>query len=243
MNMRRILDKIEMVLGNHSIQSTDFMDPYERKLAQSILNRFTEISYREMGGLIEAERKIILIYPDYLQWDNMDLPIVSLKIEGLVDKLSHRDFLGGILNLGINREKIGDILIHEGYANIVVKSEIGNFILMNLERIGKEIVKVRQIPLEELEQGKIEYKDILATLSSLRLDVLISGALNLSRKDSQRLVETRRVKVNWEPTERVSKDVEEGDIVSVKGYGRFTLNSIKGFSKKGKIRVEIRLLK
>lgn len=243
MNMRRILDKIEMVLGNHSIQSTDFMDPYERKLAQSILNRFTEISYREMGGLIEAERKIILIYPDYLQWDNMDLPIVSLKIEGLVDKLSHRDFLGGILNLGINREKIGDILIHEGYANIVVKSEIGNFILMNLERIGKEIVKVRQIPLEELEQGKIEYKDILATLSSLRLDVLISGALNLSRKDSQRLVETRRVKVNWEPMERVSKDVEEGDIVSVKGYGRFTLNSIKGFSKKGKIRVEIRLLK
>ena len=243
MNMRRILDKIEMVLGNHSIQSTDFMDPYERKLAQSILNRFTEISYREMGGLIEAERKIILIYPDYLQWDNMDLPIVSLKIEGLVDKLSHRDFLGGILNLGINREKIGDILIHEDYVQVVVKNEISSFILVNLERVGKEKVKVKQILLEDLSPGKIFYKDISTTVPSLRLDALISGGWNLSRNESQKLVESGKVKVNWEPIERVFEDIKEGDMISVKGYGRFLLNLIEGVSKKGRKKVKLRLLK
>ena len=69
MNMRRILDKIEIVLNSHRIQSTDFLDPYERKLAKSILNRFPEIDYCEIGGLDEGERKVILIYPDYHQLD------------------------------------------------------------------------------------------------------------------------------------------------------------------------------
>lgn len=242
-NMRRVLDQIEIVLNKHTVGITDFMDPYERRLAKSLLNRFTDISYKELGGIDEGERKVILIYPEYFQYQNMDTPICSLKIEGNIATLSHRDFLGAILNLGINREKIGDILIHEDNVQVVVKSEISDFILISLTRIGKERVKVKEIPLNELKPGNIEYKNILATVHSLRLDALISNAWKLSRKDSQQLIESKKVKVNWEPIERVSKDIGEGDIISAKGYGRFILNSIKGISKKGRIRVELRLLK
>lgn len=243
MNMRKVLDKIEIVLDKHSVQSTDFMNPYERRLARTILNQFTDIEYEELGGLDEAERKVILIYPDYFQYDNKEVPIDFLTIEVSLSNPSHRDFLGGILSLGINRDKIGDILIHEGYAQVVVKKEISSFIFMNLDRIGKEKVKVDQIPLEKLKLGHIEYKNIWTTIASLRLDVVISSALNLSRKDSQALIQSKKVKVNWEPIDKVSRDIEEGDIVSVKGYGRFILNSIIGISKKGRTRVQIKLLK
>lgn len=243
LNMRKVLDKIEIVLDKHIVQYTDFFDPYERRLAKSILNQFSDIAYKELGGIKEAERKVILIYPDYYQYDNMDVPIASLMIEANTQKYSHRDFLGSILNLGINREKIGDILIHEDYVQLVVKKEIFEFILINMRKVGKEKVKVKQIPLECLRQGHVEYKDILITIPSLRLDAIISGGLNLSRNDSQRLIESERVKVNWEPVSRVSKEVLEGDTISVKGYGRFILNSVEGISKKGRVRIKIRLLK
>ncbi|WP_236915778.1 YlmH family RNA-binding protein [Clostridium sp. Cult2] len=243
LNMRKVLDQIEIVINRHTIGSTDFMNPYERRLAQSVLNRFMDISYKELGGIDEAERKVILIYPEYFQYQDIESPIKSLMIEGNIGNLSHRDFLGGILNLGINREKIGDILIHEDNVQVVVKNEISDYILISLTKIGRERVKVKEIPLRELKQGHIEYMDIFATVSSLRLDALISSAWNLSRSKSQELIESKRVKVNWEPIERVSKDIGEGDIISAKGYGRFILNSIKGISKRGRVRVELRLLK
>ena len=242
LNMRRVLDKIEMVLDRHTVESTDFMDPYERRLARSIINRFNEISYEELGGLEEAERKIILLYPDYYEYNEMDIHIRSLAIEGDIGKLSHRDFLGALLNLGINREKIGDILINKEQVQLVVKEDILDFILISLERVANKRVKAKEIPLKDLSMGTINYKDVVITISSLRLDALISGVWNLSRTDSQKLIESDRVKVNWEPIRRVSKDINEGDIISVKGYGRFILNSIKGVSRKGRVRVEIRLL-
>lgn len=242
-NMRRVLDKIEVVLRRHSIETTDFMNPYERKLAKSILDQFMDISYRESGGLNSSERKIISIYPDYYEYRELKIPIDYLMIDGFVEKLSHRDFLGAILNLGINRDKIGDILIHNEYAQIIVKDEISSFILMNLERVGSGKVSIKEIELEILVPGIIDYKEIITTISSLRLDVLLSGALNLSRNDSKKIIGASKVKVNWEPIDKVFQEVEERDIISVKGYGRFILYSIKGISRKGKMRIKLRLLK
>lgn len=243
LSMRKLLDKLEIVLNKHIVESTDFFDPYQRRLAKSILNRFVQISYRELGGIDEAERKVIQIYPEYLQEDTIELPINSLEIKGSISTLSHRDFLGGILNLGINREKVGDILIHEDSAQVVVKKEVFGYILTNLTKIGRQKVNVREIAMDKLKLGLLEYEDISTTVSSLRLDALISSTWNLSRKASQGLIESKRVKVNWEPIMRVSKEIAEGDIVSVKGYGRFILNSVKGISRRGRIKIGLRLLK
>lgn len=243
LNMRKLLDKVEIVLNKSLIQTTDFLDPYERRLSKSILNRFLDIEYEEVGGIDEAERKIIIIFPPYIQIEDINNYINALSIEVDNVNLSHRDFLGGILNLGINRSKVGDILIHEGYAQTVVKREISDYILANLTKIGKHKVKVKEIHLDSLKKAEVDYLIRKTTLSSLRLDVLISGALNLSRSISQKLISSGRVKVNWEPIDKTAKDIEEGDIISVKGFGRFILNSIEGTSKKGRIKVELKLLK
>lgn len=241
-NTRRVLDKIEIVLNRHTIESTDFMDPYERKLAKSILSQFMDISYKEFGGLDNSERKTIVIYPDYYRHEDIQTPIESLMLKGYIDNLTHRDFLGAILNLGINRDKVGDILIHRSHAQLVVKSEIANFISMNLERIGRERIKVSKIKLSDIQPGEIDYKEKFKTVSSLRLDVIISSVLNISRNDSKKIILTERVKVNWEPIDRIFKELEEGDMISVKGYGRFKLQSIEGISRKGKPQIKFRLL-
>ena len=240
--MRQILDKIEIVLNKHLVESTDFLDPYSRLLAKSILNQFPEIDYIEEGGLEEGERQIISIYPDYYYPGDVDSSIVALRIRGNFSNLSHRDFLGSILGLGINRSKIGDILVHEDFTDIVIKKEISSFIEFNLEKVGNNKVSIEEIQLDDLIPVEITYKEIHKNLSSYRLDVYISGAYNLSRQDSTSLIKSGNVKVNWEPIDKISKEIEVGDIVSIKGYGRSIFHSIDGLSKKGRIKSKIRIL-
>lgn len=240
--MRQILDKIEVVMNNHIVESTDFLDPYSRLLGKSILNRFLEIAYLEDGGIEESERQTITIYPDYYYLENEDISITALRLKGNIEDLSHRDFLGSILGLGINRSKVGDILLHEEYVDIVVKKEIADFIIFNLERVGNSKVTVEEIDLKYLRPGKNLYKEIKRTLSSYRLDVYISGAYNLSRQEATNLVRSGNVKVNWEPIDKISKDLEVGDVISIKGYGRSIFHSIEGLTKKGRIKSTIRIL-
>lgn len=242
-NMRQVLDKIEIVLKKHNNLSTDFLDPYARGLAKSILNLFTEISYKELGGIHKAERKVISIYPSYLSHEELEIPIMALEIRGISSKYSHRDFLGSLLSLGINRDKTGDIFIHENYAQIVVKNEISSFILMNLKKIGNANINIKKIQLKDLNLGKIKYKEVFVVIPSPRLDTLVGGAWNLSRNDSKKVIESGKVKVNWQPIERVFKDIKEGDLISAKGYGRFILDTVEGITRKGNIKVKLKLLK
>ena len=240
--MRRLLDKIEMVLDNHVIESSDFLDPYERYLAISILNRFDEVEYIEYGGYEDAERKIIIIFPFYQVKEDIPLGLSFLKIFGDLGDLSHKDYLGAILNLGIDRNKIGDILVNGDYGFVIVKKEIGDFILYNLQKIGNKNTKINYVSSKELIIPEVQYKEIREFLSSLRLDVVISVSYNLSRKDSMNIIKSGNVKVNWEPIDKPSLELKIGDIVSVRRYGRFMLYGIEGISKKGRLRSIIRIL-
>lgn len=242
LEMRKTIDKVEIVLNNHSNEFTDFLDPYERLLSKSILNRFTEINYLENGGINDAERQVIGIYPDYLESDNLELNITAIRISGDLKSLSHRDFLGAILNLGIKRSKIGDILIHDDYTDIILKREIADFILFNLEKIANSKVYLEEISLESLVPVEVLYKEFNKVLSSYRLDVYISATYNLSRQDSMNIIKSGSVKVNWESIDKASKEIEIGDLISVKGYGRSILHSVDGFSNKGRIRTKIRII-
>ncbi|NMA87250.1 MAG: RNA-binding protein, partial [Tissierellia bacterium] len=241
-NIRRLLDKIEIVLNRHIIQSTDFLDPYEIQVSIFVLNQFDNIAYCIFGGLEDSERKIIIIYPHYYILGEEDIELNYLMIYDYISGFSHRDFLGTVLGLGINREKIGDILIHEDYTQIIVKKEISDFILISLKKIGRENVKIKEIKRKDLVPVKLEYREITTTASSLRLDNIISSALNLSRKESQRLIDLNFVKVNWESINRFHREIEDGDMVSVRGYGRFIVELL-GKTRKDRYRINIKLIK
>lgn len=240
--MRKVLDKIENVLNNHSVEATDFLDPYEGYLAKSILHRFDDINYIESGGLDSCERRIFIIGPDYLDENQLKPKLSFLRIKGDLEGLSHKDYLGAILNLGIKRSKIGDIFVQDDYTDIVVKDEISSFIIYNLEKIANKKVEITEINKMDLEEPKLDFKEVNKFLPSLRLDVVLSNIYNLSRAESMNIIKSGNVKVNWEPTNKSSKELEVGDTISTRGYGRAKLHSIDGMSKKGNIHVSIRIL-
>lgn len=241
-NMNRVLDLISMVMKNYNIETTDFIDPYSARVAESILNRFSDIGYKIFGGFDESERKIVIIYPDYHYFTNKDSKLKVLRLVGDMSGLSHPDFLGSILALGIVRDKVGDILLGDTYTDIIVKSEIANYVSMNIKKIGNKNFKVIEKNFEDLEYKEPDFKEINSTMSSLRLDSYVSSAYNLSRKIGQNLIESGNVKVNFEPIEKTSFEVKEGDLISVRRYGRSKLFKINGISKKDRYKVVIRLL-
>lgn len=240
--MRKLLDKVKIVNKNHSIEITDFLDPYEIILAKSILNRFNDINYCEYGGFEQSERKVIAIFKDYYDENSVDYNLCSLKMTGSVDDLNHRDYLGAILKLGIKRTKIGDILVDESSASVILKEEIKDFVLFNLEKVGNQKINLEELSLDKIVYKEPKFKEIRGFLNSLRLDLVISFVCNISRSESSKIINSNKVKVNWEIIYKASKDLEIGDIVSVKGFGRFTIHSFEGYSKRGKINIIIRIL-
>ncbi len=239
--MRQLLDKVENVIKHHTTQSTDFYDPYEIYLAKSILNRF-DIGYQVQGGMEFVERKLIQIFPSYYDMTSLVYPVKCLKITGDILKLSHKDFLGGLLNLGIKRSKLGDILLYDDYCALIVKNEISDFILLNLEKIGNKNISIEDMDFETLIQPEIKYIEKKDFLASTRLDIVLSAAYNISRVESSNIIKSGKVKVNWESIIKPSTELDEGDTISTRGYGRAILHSIGGLSKKGNLKATIRIL-
>ncbi len=242
--MKKVIDKAESVLRNHEARHTDFLDPYQRELAYSILNRL-DVSFYEEGGLEDAERKSIVIFPEYMTRDNIENPIKAIEIKGdfKFNSVSHRDYLGAILGLGIKREKTGDIFISEDSATVILHTEMLDFFIFNLKNIGRESVEVSEIELSEIVRPKEEFDDKDLTLSSLRLDSLISAVCNISRSKSTVLINQGKVKVNWRPIENISHEIKVGDMLSIRKFGRMKVIESLGRSKKDKEKVKVRIYK
>ncbi|MGM0395790.1 MAG: RNA-binding protein [Bacillota bacterium] len=240
--MRRLLDLIQSVIKYHKTAVSDFMDPYERRMSESILNRFQDIAFAYDGGPEEAERKCIIIHPEYLYIGDNENPLSYLKVTGQLEGLNHKDFLGAVLGLGITREKIGDILVYDDCSIIIVKKEIKDFILLNFEKAGNATLKISEIPRNYLEYPEPDFIETRKFVSSLRLDVFLSAAYNLSRSESMSLIKSGKTKVNWEKTEKADRVLDPGDVVSVRGKGRTILYGIEGISKKGRYNLIIRKL-
>ncbi|MBE6901766.1 MAG: RNA-binding protein [Ruminococcaceae bacterium] len=152
------------------------------------------------------------------------------------DSLSHRDFLGAILSLEIKRELVGDILTAEGHA-VVFVHEMAAELVMALDKIGKVGVSCERGVTRPLPQQQI--KRIDTTVSSLRLDCIVSAAVNTSRDRSASLIKSGMVNADFSPCLNVSAEVKENTVISVRGSGRFRLSEISGETRKGRIRVVI----
>lgn len=238
----KVLDKVESVCKSHTIRCTDFYDPYQISLCESILNNILDISYMIEGGYDKAERKVIVIYPEYMELYKEDIPISGIKIEGKFENkdLTHRDFLGAILNLGLKREKVGDILVGDGQANIILRNELCDFIQLNLEKISKYKVDVGEIPFCELIEIEEDFKIIRATVASLRLDTIIGVGFGESRNAISKLIGNDRVKVNFKIVNQPSYVIEQGDMISFKGKGRIILDKIGNKTKKDRYQISIK---
>ena len=209
-----------------------------------ILNSFNDIRYSVDGGYNDAERKVIFIYPYYMEYEDIKNPLEIVQIEGnfKFKEISHRDYLGAILNLGIVREKIGDIIIHDNFCQVIVDNSICDFLTLNLNKVSRNKVIVNKISRDDIIPNSPNYKEVSFTVSSQRLDCIISGLYNISRQDSLKYINGERVHVNYEKITSPSKEIEDNSLISVRGKGRSIIVNVGDITKKGRIKVQAKLI-
>ncbi|MCL1884160.1 MAG: YlmH/Sll1252 family protein [Defluviitaleaceae bacterium] len=216
---------------------TDFLDPFRCAAFTKILAANREISVAEYGGFENAERKMLGFFTENASDEFFPItPITFTYNEKFSKPPSHRDYLGSVLGLGLERGKIGDIRIGESGAILYVSSDISEYICENLNQVKRTVVKGKiGETLQIAESQNIEKR---ITVPSLRADAVISSALNLSRGKVVTLFESQKVFINWKPAKK-TQTLTEGDAITIRGLGRLKLNSIEGNTKKDRIILQI----
>jgi Uncharacterized conserved protein, contains S4-like domain len=189
------------------------------------------------GFFQESERRMISFNNKY----DSPFPMKLIKIENTskFSKLTHRDFLGGMLSLGIERNKIGDLLVDENVCYVPVHEDIESFILYNLEKIAKVICKVSVV--EKIEQiPKFKFKEEIILISSLRIDGIVSKITNLSRAKAATMIEQGQVLINYVKIKNKSYELKGEERITIRGFGKFIIGDSIGNSKSGKIKVIIK---
>lgn len=234
------LDRLALVEKTGDPQYTDFFDPFQQRTVDRLMPLFTGYKHITWGGYPEAERARIVIFPAVRQLKASNIPLSILEADtGQYGAgLTHRDFLGSVLGLGLRREKIGDLLmIGEGKAQLIVHPEILPFLLSNWTQTGQYSVRIREIAGSELTPPAVRSRDIKTTVASLRIDAVASAGFNVSRSKLSPAIRTGQVKLNWQAVKNASAEVKQGDIISLAGRGRVEVAEIQGESKKGRIQL------
>lgn len=230
-----IIDKINLTKNKDIPFVTCFLTPLELSITLDILNK-NFIKYKVFGGYNNATRNKVCFYVFESEY-NFNIDIIKITYNKKFSReLSHSDFLGSILGLGISRDLVGDIIINNS-TYIFLDNSISDYILANYEYVGKTKVKVEknnefQLPIETKEIANFSF-------SSLRIDTVISSVFNISRNTSKELIEKDRVFRNYMVVNNCNKTIEEGDIISVRSYGKFQFIEETGTTKKGKVRGDI----
>jgi RNA-binding protein YlmH len=215
---------------------TEFLNMNEINLYYTIKNDIPSVSVKLFGGYEEAERKMLCFFDNALELEP-DFPIDCIHIEPLnakfSDALTHRDYLGALLNLGIERYTIGDILITNNEGNVYCNSKMGDYILQNLTKIRHTNVKCSRINLDEVNYTP-KFQEIRGTVASVRLDTILTLAFQGSRSSLANLIAAGKVYVNSRLIESNSYALKEGDIVSVRGYGKFIYKEQQNQTRKGR---------
>lgn len=233
-------DAILIAENKYTVKSVGFLTPAERVVLQKNCAKPHGGKVLYFGGYEEAERTLFVALPEYFEDEDAKDEIALLVATGRnITEMSHRDFLGSLMGLGIKREMVGDILLFEDKCLIFVKREIADYIIGNLEKIGRNGIKIEKAELGDFEIPPKRTEEIGGTVAGVRLDCVLSVALKTSRSKTVEYIASGKVTVNWEETENVSKMLSEGDILSVKGKGRYKLSKIGDLTKKGRYSIVV----
>ena len=220
---------------------SDFLNLNEISNLMSLKKELSFVTLSLYGGYTQAERQIAVFAPDAFLPALEDYPISILKIQPLNKKfaqdLTHRDFLGAILNLGIDRCKIGDILVKESTAFVFVHTSMADFLIEQLCRIKHTSVKAEYC--FEADEIKPSFAHIEGSISSERVDAVMALAFQSSRTALSQLVAGEKVFVNGRLCFSNSQILKKGDIVSVRGYGKFIYQGFLSNTKKGRLFVAL----
>lgn len=236
---KRFLDLADKAYSRDVCTFSNFLGLLELNTFYQIEKDLSYVDYSLFGGTDFSERQIIR----FGRLD-IDFPISCIHITPMLkkfsDELTHRDFLGALINLGIKRETLGDIIITDNEAFVFCLSNITDFILQNLTRVKHTTIKCSladELPGDAF--NKVQNKEF--NVVSLRLDAIIGEIYNLSRSRSQLIIREKKVFVNGRITENNSYNVKPADKITVRGMGRFIFGDTIRNTKKGRFFVNVHL--
>jgi RNA-binding protein YlmH len=241
----QVLGWRQFVEDTFSPKLTDFLDPRQIHIVKSIIGKHSNVKIEEFGGYHVAERKRVLLYPEYFSPETEEFQISLFEIEypSKFVNIGHRQVLGTLMSLGLKREKFGDILINHDRIQLFLTDEMSSYVKLELKQIGKTSIKLTQKSFDQTIISDEVWQELLITVSSLRLDAVLSNIYPISRQKAQTLIQHGLVKVNWKETEQTAFVCEVGDVISARGFGRSKIVSIEGQTKKEKWRLMVGVLK
>ena len=224
---------------------SDFLNLNERNIYESNKHTFSTRS-ESFGGYELAERQMVAFIPDALMF-SWDYPIrcilASPQYPKYAETLTHRDLLGTLINLGIDRGKLGDIVCRDGSYYILCEENIHTFIMDHLTKV-KHTVMTLTVMTETTDVSFCpEFEEVDELIASNRIDCIIAKAYHFSRSEAAEYLSGERVFVNGRCMTNCNHSCESGDIVSVRGKGRFIFETSQTLSKKGKLKVRFRFYK
>lgn len=236
----RITDMIDQSQSKYMQRFSFFLDERQCSLSQDILNSLKIDNFRLYGGYSSSKRNVLCIFPDFLECSDEDFPITPIEFKyRKSDLLMHKDFLGALMSQQIKREVLGDIIVGEGSSIVFIYNTAVDMILNDVNKIGRVGVNLSIYKDKDIKRED-SFEDIVGTVSSLRLDSMVSLSIRQSREKSALIIKSIGVDVNYKKTYSQDFILKEGDIFSVKGHGKFVLYNIGGLTKKERHFVTVR---
>ena len=247
MCLSQVLDKIEFSRTREKIEYTDFLDMYQISLVENFLRKIRFDNYQLFGGYDESERKILIVYPEKYNEKMIEknytkmLKIVRVELpEEEYGKYAHRNYLGGIVKLGLKREKVGDILVSNDGADIIVVDDFAEILKNELPSLTRfESSKIYLEELSNIRKKEIKIEEISIIVPSLRLDNIVSDLARTSRSKAAEIINQERVFVNGQNETKLSKQVKLNDVITIRGKGRFIIKEFIGTTRSGRTVIKI----
>lgn len=236
---------------NSMITNSLFLDMRQRTLLKPLEKLYSEyVNTFYYGGFSDAERVCAVFVPKFFdvqsiegffKENNDDNPISLIRVDkDRFSSLTHRDYLGSLMGLGIKREMLGDILVDEGGCFIVCVRSIAKFICNNLTSVGRGTVTASEVSFDLISCRNENFKEISAFVASVRLDNIVSAAFSLSRTKGAEFIEKGAIFLNGLQTIKPDYKVNEGDKIVLRGKGKAIVSSFDGESKKGRLHITIK---
>ncbi|MBE6763598.1 MAG: RNA-binding protein [Ruminococcaceae bacterium] len=237
--LARADDAFEIARRRHTPHFLGFLDERQAALVRAHLPK-SATSACFYGGHNEAERVMLGVFPDGEEPVTDWFPLTAVAFSyGIRCEISHRDVLGSLLGCGIAREKVGDILCAEEYAVVFLHEDIAAFVADTVTKIGR-IGVTTTYPYEGELPIFHRFEPLTGTVASTRLDSILKVLLSVSRERACDLIREAAVQVDHQPALSPSRTVCEGQILSVKGHGRFVVDDVSQTTKKGRLIVQAR---
>lgn len=239
LSLARFLDQLELCQRRSIPTHSHFLSDGEQKLARQAIAAAGGVNHRFSGGYEGASRQVCLFLPDWCE-DTPGDPLAGVEVplprEG---KLTHRDFLGSLMGLGITRDLLGDILVGEAACQVVCLRSALPILLTQWCEVGRHTVSPVEIPLGTLTAVESTVQRFQETFQSLRFDAVAASAFRIPRSKAATLISGGRLLLNHLPCSKPDRILEEGDSLTGKGLGKCRLVKVNGLSRKGRIIVEM----